>query len=211
MASPKRDPPAGAVKDQSPVVITGPSGCGKSTLLATLFSRHPQLFAFSVSHTTRRPRQTEQAGRDYHFVERGQFEAMRGQGDFVEWAEFGGNLYGTSRRALDDIVSRGRIPVLDVERQGVLSLRRALKNARYVFVKPPSIDSLRSRLTARGTESEESMRRRLEAAISDMQWAEENLPSFDSIVVNDNVEQAYNALESFIFSNPSASSDPSHL
>lgn len=202
MAALKKSPSVGVGKDQSPIVITGPSGCGKSTLLATLFTRYPQSFAFSVSHTTRVPRQTEQAGRDYHFVDRSQFEAMRGRGEFVEWAEFSGNLYGTSRHALDDIFSRGRTPVLDVERQGVLSLKGALKNARYVFVKPPSIDSLRSRLTARGTESEESMQRRLETALGDMQWAEENISAFDSIVVNDCVEQAYSELESFIFSDP---------
>lgn len=173
-----------------PIVMSGPSGGGKSTLLTRIMNEFPDCFAFSVSHTTRNPRPGEKEGKDYFYVTRPVFEKMIDEGGFLEHAEFSGNRYGTSKKAVELIQKTGRICVLDLEVNGVKNIKKTNLNARYVFVKPPSMDVLIERLKSRGTESEESLKKRIDSAKESMDYADQK-GSYDHIVVNDNLDVAY--------------------
>ncbi|CAI8042505.1 Guanylate kinase [Geodia barretti] len=151
-----------------PLVLTGPSGSGKSTLLKLLFDEFPDALGFSVSHTTRNPRSGEKDGREYHFTSREEMKKSVEEGNFIETAEFAGNVYGTSKQAVRDVQSTGRICVLDIDIQGVISMRKTDLNPMYVFIKPPSVEELEKRLRARNTESQESLQRRLDRAKTEM-------------------------------------------
>ena len=139
-----------------PVVFCGPSGSGKSTLLKRLMAEYPNAFAFSVSHTTRKPRPGEENGKDYHYVSREEILAGIENGEFLEYAEFSGNYYGTSKKAVETVLSSGRICALDVDIQGVKNLKKTDLNPVYLFIKPPSLETLETRLRERGTETEDS-------------------------------------------------------
>ncbi|CAI2179932.1 7004_t:CDS:2 [Funneliformis geosporum] len=156
-----------------PVVVSGPSGSGKSTLLKRLFKDYPDKFGFSVSHTTRSPRQGEENGVHYHFVSRDEFVKLVNQNQFIEHAEFSGNLYGTSIEAVRSVSSLGKICILDIELNGVKSVKRTDLNARFVFIKPPSLESLKERLLGRNTETEESIQARLDAAKEELAYADQ--------------------------------------
>ena len=173
-----------------PIVMSGPSGGGKSTLLTRMMNEFPDCFAFSVSHTTRNPRPGEKEGKDYFYVTRPVFEKMIEDGGFLEHAEFSGNRYGTSKKAVELIQKTGKICVLDVEVNGVKNIKKTNLNARYVFVKPPSMDVLIKRLKSRGTESEESLKKRIASAQESMDYADQK-GSYDHIVVNDDLDIAY--------------------
>lgn len=180
-----------------PVVISGPSGTGKSTLLKKLMNEYNDCFAFSVSHTTRKPRPGEEDGRDYFFVSRDDMEKAINNNEFVEHAEFSGNLYGTSKKSVEDIATSGRICILDIDMQGVRSVKKTDLNPVFIFIKPPDRESLRSRLVGRGTETEESLKKRLEIAKSELQYAEE--PGlFDHVIINNDLEVAYTELKSLL-------------
>jgi len=174
-----------------PIVVSGPSGGGKSTLLNRLFKDYPGCFAFSISHTTRKPRPGEEHGREYYFVTKEEMQKDIAAGKFLEHAQFGGNFYGTSKQAVNDIRSTSRICILDVEIQGVRSIRKTDLNPRYIFVKPPSIEALEERLRKRGTETEDSLTKRLNHARADMKAAEDEPNLFDHVIVNDDLEVAY--------------------
>ena len=180
-----------------PVVFCGPSGTGKSTLIKRLMNEHPNAFAFSVSHTTRKPREGEKDGREYHFVTREQMlKAIENQ-EFLEHAEFSGNIYGTSKKAVEDVLSSGRICALDVDIQGVLSLKKTSLNPIYLFIKPPSMDILEKRLRDRGTETDESIRKRLDTALRELEY-EKRGDLFDHVIVNDNLDSAYDKLKEIL-------------
>lgn len=188
------------------VVVTGPSGCGKSTLLSKLLSQHPNTFSFSCSHTTRGPRPAEQHGSHYWFIDQTSFQSMINKGEFVEYAQFGDHFYGTSKGELDRIKGMGRVAVLDVDRQGVESLKKeplVSSTAMFIFIKPPSFEDLKSRLLGRKTESEASLKKRLDIAEHDLEWAEQrpstNPGYWDKVIVNDQVQKAYEELEEAIF------------
>jgi guanylate kinase len=183
---------------QRPVCFCGPSGAGKSTLLKRLMNEFPTAFAFSVSHTTRKPRMGESNGKDYYFVERDEMLRAIKNGEFIENAEFSGNLYGTSKKAVSDVVSSGKICVLDVDVQGVKSLKTTDLNPVYIFIMPPSIDELEKRLRNRGTETESSLKKRLDAAQSELDYCKEK-DAFHHIIVNDNLEEAYGKLRDILF------------
>ncbi|CAH1759931.1 5608_t:CDS:2 [Entrophospora sp. SA101] len=155
-----------------PIVVSGPSGTGKSTLLKRLFEEYPNKFGFSISHTTRSPRPGEQNGREYHFVPREKFFELIKQNKFIEHAEFSGNLYGTSVDAVKAVADLGKICILDIELQGVKSVKKTDLNARYLFIAPPSIEVLESRLRKRGTETESSIEARLKAAKEELEYAD---------------------------------------
>ncbi|TGZ85693.1 guanylate kinase [Ascodesmis nigricans] len=178
------------------IVISGPSGAGKSTLLKRLFTAHPNTFGFSVSHTTRPPRPTERPGIDYHFTTAPHFHTLKSQNAFIEHATFAAHSYGTSRSAIQSVLDSGRVCVLDIELEGVKQVKQTEIEARFVFVAPPSLAELERRLRARGTEGEEAVRRRLESAGREMEWAEKG--GHDKVVVNDEVERAYEELEGWI-------------
>ncbi|KAF9518650.1 hypothetical protein BS47DRAFT_1370972 [Hydnum rufescens UP504] len=140
-----------------PLVVFGPSGTGKSTLLKQLFGKHPDKFGFSISHTTRQPRTGEANGREYHFVSRDEFLSLVSAGAFIEHAQFSGNLYGTSVQAVGEVAKLGRRCILDIDAQGVRTIKAKHPElqAVFVFIAPPSLDALKSRLVGRGTETEE--------------------------------------------------------
>ncbi|XP_055229495.2 guanylate kinase isoform X1 [Gorilla gorilla gorilla] len=152
-----------------PVVLSGPSGAGKSTLLKRLLQEHSGIFGFSVSHTTRNPRPGEENGKDYHFVTREVMQRDIAAGDFIEHAEFSGNLYGTSKVAVQAVQAMNRICVLDVDLQGVRNIKATDLRPIYISVQPPSLHVLEQRLRQRNTETEESLVKRLAAAQADME------------------------------------------
>lgn len=180
-----------------PLILSGPSGSGKSTLVKRLQADHPNCFGFSVSHTTRAPRPGEQEGVDYHFSTKEEMEREIAEGKFVESATFAGNMYGTSKAAVERVSEQGRICILDVDLQGVLSIRATDLNPRVVFIFAPSVDELERRLTARGTEKPETIRKRMEIARRDMQYVKEH-PIADAVIVNDVVERAAQELEGIV-------------
>ncbi|CAF9931929.1 MAG: hypothetical protein HETSPECPRED_008220 [Heterodermia speciosa] len=186
-----------ATQKHRPIVISGPSGSGKSTILERLFASHPDTFGFSVSHTTRSPRQGEQNGREYNFTTKEEFLDLANKKGFIEHAQFGGNLYGTSFKAVEDVANKGRICVLDIEMEGVKQVKQTQLNARFLFLSPPSLEILEQRLRGRGTDSEEAVQKRLKQAESEMDFAKEE-GIHDKVVVNDDLDVAYKAVENWI-------------
>lgn len=192
MAPTESDPPP----NKQPVVISGPSGTGKSTILKRLFAAHPNTFMFSVSHTTRAPRPGEEHGEHYYYVSRPEFEDLIKKGGFIEYATFGSNLYGTSYAAVEAIEAKGKICVLDIEMEGVKQMHKSHLKARYLFIAPPSFEELERRLRSRATDKEEDIRKRLDQARVEMEYAKEE-GVHDKVVVNDDLEKAYKEVEVF--------------
>ncbi|KAI1285745.1 Guanylate kinase [Halotydeus destructor] len=180
-----------------PIVVCGPSGSGKSTLLKRLMEEFNDYFGFSVSHTTRKPRIGEVNGKDYHYTERSEMIEAIKNGEFIEYAEFSGNIYGTSKRAVQEVLERGRICMLDVEMEGVKNLKKTDLNPRFIFIKPPSMSILEERLRKRGTDSEEAVRKRLARAMDELAYGEIS-GNFDVVIVNDEIDVAYTNLRDFI-------------
>ncbi len=172
-----------------PFVVSAPSGTGKTTVCRNAIARDPGV-EFSVSHTTRARRPGEQDGRDYWFVTRAEFARMIAAGGFVEHAEYAGNLYGTSWAALDAPLAAGRDLLLEVEVQGALQLRERRRDARFVFLLPPSREELVRRLKGRGTDTTDEIARRLAVADGELRAVR----AFDYAIVNDTVERATDAL-----------------
>ncbi len=167
------------------IVVSGPSGAGKSTLVRASLEEVPQL-AYSVSATTRDPRPGEVDGRDYVFLTREQFERWIEEGRFLEWAEYSGNLYGTPEHTAEELLDTGRSVILEIELQGARQVRQKRPDAAMVFVRAPSLDETRRRLTGRATETEEAMRTRLATAVEEVAARDE----FDYEVVNGDREKA---------------------
>ncbi len=171
-------------------VIAAPSGAGKTSLLHALMSRRPTL-SFSVSCTTRKPRDHEQDGRDYHFIDRAEMERLIAADEFVEHANVFGNLYGTRRSVVDAALAEGRDLILEIDWQGAKQVRERLPEAVQIFILPPSRAELEIRLRKRASDSEEAIARRLaESEIEMSHWQD-----FDYIVVNRDFEQALADLE----------------
>jgi guanylate kinase len=166
-------------------VISGPSGAGKGTVIALV----KQLLCHvvtSVSVTTRPPRPGEEHGREYFFLSRSAFDAAVAAGEFLEWVEYSGNLYGTLRSEVEDKLAAGNDVLLEIELVGARAVRQALPQATAVFIAPPSMAELSQRLRGRGTESNEVIARRLHIAETEVAAAGE----FDEVVINDDAEQA---------------------
>lgn len=180
-----------------PLVLCGPSGSGKSTLLKRLFAEFPDKFGFSVSHTTRRPREGEQDGVHYYFVSRPDMEAAIGNDEFIETAEFTGNMYGTSKQAVREIQNQGRVCILDIEQKGVEQIRRTDLNPILIFNNPPTIDELEQRLRKRGSETEESLRKRLNAAAVEISYGL-TPGNFHKIINNVDIDVAYEEFRNFV-------------
>lgn len=184
-------------KGPRPLVICGPSGSGKSTLLKRLFQEFPDKFGFSVSHTTRTPRHGEEHGNHYYFTNKEEMQKQIDRGEFLETAVFSGNLYGTSKYAVEEVQRTGKICVLDIEIEGVKQIKNSSLNPLYVFIKPPSISELEQRLKKRKTETEESLQQRLNRAKIELEYGEQS-GNFDIVIMNDNLDEAYKKLHSFI-------------
>lgn len=176
-----------------PVVVAAPSGTGKTTVCRELVSRDAGL-CFSVSHTTRRHRDGEVDGRDYHFVSQRDFQHLVDAEAFLEWAVYNGNRYGTSCQALETRLGEGLDVLLEIEVQGARQVRERRQDARLIFLLPPSSAALRARLTARGTDSAAEIDRRLEVARGELATA----PDFDYAVVNDDLQDCVSTLREIL-------------
>ena len=186
------------IRSLKPVVICGPSGVGKSTIIKKLMSEVPSVFGFSVSHTTRKPRDGEVDGISYHFITKDEFMLGKQRGEFIETAEFSGNMYATSKMAIKDIQDKGQICILDLEMKGVKQIKETKGiDPRYVYIQPPSIEDLELRLKGRKTETEESLQKRLRIAKSDLEYVSSS-SVFDIVIVNDDVDIATHKLKDFI-------------
>jgi guanylate kinase len=174
-------------------VITGPSGVGKGTLIRGLMERLPQL-ELSVSATTRAPRPGEQDGVDYHFLTREEFDRKVQQGEFVEHADYAGRSYGTLRSELEERVRAGAPVVLEIEVQGARQVRASVPDAVQVFIAPPSLEQLRTRLIGRGTDDSEEVERRLRVAAEELTAQTE----FAHVVINDRLQDALEALTAIV-------------
>ncbi|CAO1620892.1 unnamed protein product [Sympodiomycopsis kandeliae] len=178
-----------------PIVLCGPSGVGKSTLLKRLLTEFPGEYGFSVSHTTRSPRPGEEAGVHYHYVSKSDFQSLVSEGAFLEYATFGDNMYGTTAKAVQEVSSsNNQRAILDIDAQGVKLLKQnhSYLNPLYLFISPPDLQSLYTRLKSRGTETPSSILKRLSMARGEMAYAREgNGKQFDVVVVNDDIEKAY--------------------
>jgi len=166
-----------------PFLVAAPSGTGKTTVCRAVVARDPDI-AFSVSHTTRPPREGERDGVDYHFVSEAEFRRLVDEDAFVEWAEYAGNNYGTSWRALEEPLAAGRDLLLEIEVQGARQVRERRDDVRFLFLLPPSLAELERRLRARGTDSEEAIQHRLALVRRELAAAE----VFDYALVNDDLE-----------------------
>jgi guanylate kinase len=174
-------------------VITGPSGVGKGTLIKQLLRRVPGL-ELSVSATTRSPREGEEDGRDYHFLTEGQFQERRDAGDFLEFATYSGNHYGTLISELERCLDKGRSVVLEIEVQGATQVRAARPDSVQIFIAPPDESVLRERLSGRGTDSAEAIDRRLKTAEQELAQQDD----FDHLIVNDDLDSATAELEQIV-------------
>lgn len=176
-----------------PVVLAAPSGTGKTTLARRLVESGDD-YAFSISATTRKPRPHERDGVDYHFVDRAGFQAMVAAGKLAEWAEVHGQLYGTPREQLEQAAEHGVHILLDIDVQGAGQLRDAMPETKLIFVLPPDVDTLLSRLTGRGTEEPAEVARRLRSALEELQAVEK----FDYVVVNDDLERCLDTIRGIV-------------
>lgn len=170
------------------IILVAPSGSGKTTIAQKLLKDFPKI-KFSVSATTRTPREGEEHGKDYFFLSREEFDQKIEQNSFLEWEEFyNGSRYGTLRSEVDKLIESGYFPLLDVEVKGALNVKRMYgAKSVSIFIQPPSIEELKKRLVKRGTEDDASLESRLERAEEEIRYANK----FDYVVTNDDLETAY--------------------
>jgi len=174
-------------------VVSGPSGTGKTTLCKELLKRIPDL-RFSISYTTRPPRRDEQPGKDYYFVTPEAFGKMIDKGEFAEWAEIYGNLYGTTRSSIEQALESGHDLIFDIDSQGAEQLKRTYPLGISILLLPPSVSELERRLCSRKTDSEETIRKRMNQAPQEISQVE----IYEYIVVNDVFEETLHVLHSII-------------
>lgn len=175
------------------IVLSGPSGVGKGTLCARLRQLAPDL-VYSVSATTRKPRAGEMDGVNYFFKTREEFEEMIRAGELLEWAEYVGNYYGTPKSFVQETIDAGKDILLEIDVQGAMQVKKHFPECVSLFVLPPSLDELRNRITGRGTETESSIRERMEAAVEELKLMEQ----YDYAIVNDVLEDACKRVLSII-------------
>ncbi|MFY9269350.1 MAG: guanylate kinase [Candidatus Manganitrophaceae bacterium] len=174
-------------------VVSAPSGAGKTSLCREVVKQVPNL-QYSISYSTRSPRPGEVHGKDYFFVDEATFRNMVDKGDFIEWAEVHGHLYGTSRECLMDWINRGIDVVLDIDSQGAMTLKKKYTDGVYIYVLPPSFEILRQRLMDRKSDSQEEIARRLQKAREEI-W---NYRQYYYLVVNSEFQKALKEIEAVI-------------
>lgn len=177
-------------------VISGSSGVGKGTLLKELLYQHPDL-KLSISATTRKPRPGEIDGVNYFFTKKEDFEVAVKNGEFLEWAEFNGNYYGTKEAYVRKKLDEGKNLILEIETRGALQIKEKLPNSILIFILPPSYEELEHRLRGRNTEDEETIQNRLKEANREIECSKQ----YDYRVVNDDIKRALSELETIINEN----------
>ena len=171
-------------------VISGSSGVGKGTVIKEFLRRNPE-FKLSVSCTTRAPREGEEHGKNYFFLTRDDFQACIERGEFLEWAEFSGNMYGTQRPYIEEKLAQGKRLILEIDTKGALNVKKIMPEAVLIFILPPSFEELEARLRGRHTETEEAIQKRLASTKLEL----ENSKHFDYEIINDNIDSAVQKLE----------------
>ena len=175
------------------IVLSGPSGVGKGTVCAALRKQMPDL-TYSVSATTRSPRAGEKEGVNYFFKTRDQFKEMIRTGKLLEWAEYVGNYYGTPIEFVQQKLKEGKDVILEIEVQGAMKVKKTFPSGIFIFLIPPSLDELKSRIKSRGTESEESISNRLSVAEEELAM----IKHYDYAVVNDSIDAACDRIRSIV-------------
>lgn len=176
-------------------IISAPSGAGKTTLCSEILNKVDNL-RLSVSFTTRAPREGEVNNRDYTFIAEKEFRDMIAGGEFVEWAEVHGNLYGTSGKRLEELMKEGFDVLLDIDTQGAKQIRDSFREGIYIFVLPPSMTVLRERIEKRGSNTPEDMERRLRRAVDEIK----DYALYEYVIVNDVLKESLSGLEAVITS-----------
>lgn len=175
------------------LVFSGPSGAGKGTVCSALRQDNPGLY-LSVSATTRPPRSGERDGVHYYFLKKEDFRKMIDEGQLLEWAEVYGNYYGTPRRFVEEAMDRGDDVILEIDIQGALQVKEKIPEAVLIFIAPPSMSELRSRLTARGTDTPEEIEKRLSCTVAEMKLASR----YDYIIINDEIARVLDKVRAII-------------
>jgi len=175
------------------IVLSGPAGVGKGTVCSALRSQMPDI-VYSVSATTRQPRQGEVEGVNYFFKSREQFQDMIARDALLEHAEYVGNYYGTPREFVDKTLASGKDVILEIEVQGALKVKEKFPEAIFVFLLPPSLDELKQRITGRGTETQDIINTRMNVAVEEMNL----LRHYDYAVMNDEIDAACDRIRSII-------------
>ena len=174
-------------------VVSGSSGVGKGTVLKKFLEQNPD-FMLSISCTTRKPRDGEVDGVNYFFISKEEFKNSIENNKFLEWAEFAGNFYGTKKKYINQCLADGKNIILEIDTQGALKVKEQMSEAVLIFICPPSLEALESRLRGRHTEDEETIQKRLNEVKEEIKRAE----NFDYKIVNDNLENAVSELENII-------------
>ena len=176
------------------IVITGPSGVGKGTLVRSLLQKYPDLY-FSISATTRSPREGEINGKDYFFLSIEEFKQKIERGEFLEWAQYASNYYGTPRQNIETQINQGKTVILEIEVIGANLIKESFPSALRIFILPPSLEELEKRLKERNTDTEAVIIKRLNRAKEELMFRDQ----FDVKIVNDDLEIAFELLEKAIF------------
>ena len=175
------------------IIVSGPSGVGKGTIIEKLRKEDSSL-GFSVSATTRAPRAGEINGVSYHFVTKDDFEEMIKNGEMLEYTCYNGNFYGTPKSSVENVISKGFNIILDIEVEGAANIKKKFPQAISVFILPPDIETLHTRLTGRGTEDEDTINKRIARAREELDFQND----YDYKVVNDTVEKAVDEIKKII-------------
>ena len=177
-------------KNAKLIIFTGPSGVGKGTILTDFFKKAGDNIVYSISSTSRKPREGEINGKHYFFRKKEEFEKLIQENAFLEWANYSGNYYGTDKKFVEENLSQGKSVLLEIELQGAMSVMKKCPDAISVFIKPPTFEELEKRLRGRHSEDEESIQRRLKAAKDELKHSD----IFKYVIENDKVENAVGKL-----------------
>lgn len=181
------------MKQGNLIVVSGPSGTGKGTICQALLAEHPEIL-YSISATTRQPRTGEVNGVNYWFTAKDDFKAMIENNELLEWAEVYGNYYGTPIAKIEEMLASGKDVLLEIDTQGAMNVKQKFPQGVYIYILPPSLTELERRIRTRGTDSEESIQRRLQAAADEIQIG----VHYNYLVVNDQVREATDTVAAII-------------
>lgn len=175
------------------LIVSGLSGAGKGTICKRLMEKYPD-YEFSISATTRAPREGEMHGREYFFLSKEEFETKIEKGQFLEYANYVGNYYGTPKDWVDEKLAGGKNVILEIELQGAFQVREKIPEAVLIFIMPPDMEELKRRLIHRGTETEEQIEKRLSRAMEELEYVDQ----YDYVIVNEEVEKSVEMLHTIV-------------